>query len=375
MAAELNGARRVGAESGRWYSLLDAPAGRSAAFQESVEKAGRLLVGRKPYDCAACGKVIAAGTEHWAGSSERVHANCPRPTTEPTVKHALALGLYPSVSSINNLRVKAELHAHRELEIAERAVLLGANPPAGADPRVDAHSLAMLARDAYANEITAMGDAGTEAHAAIARFYERGEVAEDWRELIIEHDRWESETLGREPGHRGWCEVPVALPALGYAGTIDRVVPLANGRGAALIDHKSKDFGKNEAYFARVNTERTEKGLAPVPFHFRPWTTEGMQIAAYHRTLVSPGAVVGQADRHAELRTLLATRPAVYCFQHYFGRGTQRRWVLDWQETRFDKGVESHPYHDGLPRYLRLFDSYRRTWFEENNYNPPGLEA
>lgn len=381
------GLQRVGKESGHWYQVV----ADSAFLLESLPRKSKVVTGNKDYTCAACGKPIAKGTEHVAASEDRYCLACPVPPRAPRLQDAIAMTLYPGVTSIRNMRAADELMTYKMSKTARHGIGQAATfyrdsllrkfgehtgtipvelavkiATSGYAETWDmAEALMVNALDAYKLEGEDITDEGTDLHRAIAQMVEQKALPEDprWNRACRSLLNWLESDFGvTEPEGRtmtAWAEVPWADPAIGAGGTYDLLVDTP--KAIVHVDHKSKMFKDIRARLAKMPSKP--------PFHVRPFTSDGLQMAHYDRGLRSGTAVIGQATTHAALRAALKTKPLLN-FEHYVDRETGETWLFDWRWERLPWQKPTQKIHEGLPYYLYVFDCLRHLWFAENGYTP-----
>jgi hypothetical protein len=400
--------QKIGKESGRWYTV-DA---NSCYLLAAIPCKYTTKKGNKDYECDACHGVIAKGTEHRVGPDRR-HIECPPATRPPTITDAIEMQLYPGYSPIMRMRSKDELTTFKMSKTARFGVGQGANylrdtlvakfgtlagpvePDIVRAMLISSHqeveavaeALMVAAVEEYETEGDEIMQTGTDYHTAMARYWEQGEMPEDEpvRRAILANVAW-SESIGTllrpavepRPGAptwnprdyppqaaQVWREVPIADPATASAGTADQLNVTADN--VILSDDKTKDFAKIRQFLAKFKT--------PKPFHIKPWTSDGCQIADYRRIITAKTGVVGQVGTHDLLRQGLTTKP-VLCFENYICRTTGENWMLDWQKPRLNwQDPDDKPIHRGLTVYRDIFDSWRLAFLNENSFFPNSLRG
>lgn len=172
-----------------------------------------------------------------------------------TLRDARKLGLLPSVTSIISIKSKPALEAWK----TEQAILSALTLPRGTEESDDAFAKRVV-EDMGAQSKQA-AEWGTKIHGECENLHKTGILVqkEDTYPYIKDYERWFKENI-RRAIH---AETTVTNPRLGYAGRVDLVAELADGR-VAVIDLKTQKV--------------KERG----PVFYEEW---GMQLAAYRSAL------------------------------------------------------------------------------------------
>lgn len=168
----------------------------------------------------------------------------------PTVKEAMALSLYPSVTSKLSIISNWNLQQWQQREVARFAYF---NQPEKLE--TDDAYIGRVLEGAF-EQVSDAAELGTDIHEALELFY-TGATYEAKYDLYVKAvDTWVEANSVEFTAH----ELRLVNPSIGYAGTTDAAFTCPKGHG--ILDFKSRKTKKGEKV--------------------KPYDTHPLQIAAYH---------------------------------------------------------------------------------------------
>lgn len=368
MPRELYETSPVGNEGGRWYTTTPDNA---AVLVKLVKnpKTGT-IVAPNVGDARELGlyRGVTFFGKEYHPKENLIRWKCGR-VGNRTLGIGYAAGLRTAKREILNLGIAADGLIERLREHYNRLAI-----PLPKNMDVEAHAEQIVntaIEDLEGEAFAEYTDLGTKFHAAVAKFFDFGELPpEPPPEPKTPTEAARESDADREAraiyrcvnAIRSWakkygidrndiaCEVPLVCPSLGFGATLDLLAIKADGT-LVWADHKTKDFRK---------------------FKGRPFTEDALQAVMTLEALRSPDTVFGHPEKHGRFREVMAQGQDPDAWEHYLDRATGEHKPFHWSDPEEWRKVDGG-WAGYRQRIRALFRCYRDAAFVTDQYIPPGV--